>query len=335
MNELTQILMGHGGPVLFAIVFAEQAGLPLPSAPWLLAAGALSATGNLNPVLALAMTSLACVVADSIWFYVGRRGGQRVLRLFCRLSLAPNACVGRTKGLFTRHGLQALVAAKFIPGLGAVMPPLAGALGVRTGRFLLLDALGSLFYGGFYIAAGFVFRNQLQDIVATLNQLGFSTLLLTLVLVPGYIGFKYVRRRRPSIGRIHHGNARRPEPEAIDEKQGVARVIAPQGAGHILSNRTASLEREGIALALTSPASQTAGEDAPSSLVQATPCVSIGRNCRRLRQFFVARFSSSSPHDAGVGRGPRRGAAPPLPSPLLQPMEERECLVAAPPRCGL
>src|SRR5438445_5027877 len=103
MNELTQFLMSHGGPVLFAIVFVEQAGLPLPSAPWLLAAGALSATGKLNPVLALAMTALACVVADSIWFYVGRRGGQRVLHLFCRLSLAPSTCVGRTKGLFARR----------------------------------------------------------------------------------------------------------------------------------------------------------------------------------------------------------------------------------------
>ena len=30
-----------------------------------------------------------------------------------------------------------------------------------------------------------------------------------------------------------------------------------------------------------------------------------------------------------------RGAAPPLPSPLLHPMEERECLVAAPPSCAV
>jgi len=271
MNELTQFLTSHGGPVLFAIVLAEQAGLPLPSAPWLLAAGALSAAGKLNPVLALAMTALACVVADSIWFYVGRRGGQRVLRLFCRLSLAPNTCVGRTKGLFARHGLQALVAAKFIPGLGAVMPPLAGALGVRTGRFLLLDGLGSLFYGSFYITAGSLFHNQLQDIVATLNQLGFSALLLALVLVPGYIVFKYVRRRRPLIGRIEHGNARRPEAEDIDENEGVAHVITPQGAGHILGDKTGSLEREGVALALASTPSQTAREDATSSLVEATP----------------------------------------------------------------
>jgi len=60
MNELTQFLISQGGPVLLAIVFVEQAGLPIPSALWLLAAGAPSATGKLNPVLALATTALAC-----------------------------------------------------------------------------------------------------------------------------------------------------------------------------------------------------------------------------------------------------------------------------------
>src|SRR5437762_8618507 len=42
---------------------------------------------------------------------------------------------------------------------------------------------------------------------------------------------------------------------------------------------------------------------------------------------FWERVFASSPRDAGVGRGPRRGAAslnvPPLPGPLLHPMEER------------
>src|ERR1051326_5368916 len=116
MNDITQFLVNHGGPVLFAIVFAEQAGLPLPSAPWLLAAGALSAGGKLNPALAIGLTSVAALLADSAWFYIGRRGGQRVLRLFCRLSLARHSCVGRTKGLFARYGLLALVVAKFLPG---------------------------------------------------------------------------------------------------------------------------------------------------------------------------------------------------------------------------
>src|SRR5712671_2364341 len=196
MSDTMQFLVNHGAPLLFAIVFAEQAGLPLPSAPWLLTAGALAASGKLNPALAIGVTALAAVMADLLWFYIGRRGGQRVLRLFCRLSLARNSCVGRTKGLFARHGLRTLVAAKFLPGLGAVMPPLAGALGMRMSRFLLLDGLGSLFYGTFYVLAGFLFHNQLGQAIAMLNKLGFSALLLAPALVIGYISFKYARRRK-------------------------------------------------------------------------------------------------------------------------------------------
>src|SRR6266478_3095056 len=196
MSDTMQFLVSHGAPLLFAIVFAEQGGLPLPSAPWLLTAGALSASGKLNPALAVGVTALAAVMADSLWFYIGRRGGQRVLRLFCRLSLARNSCVGRTRGLFERHGLQTLVAAKFLPGLGAVMPPLAGALGMSTIRFLLFDGLGALFYGTFYVVAGYLFHNQLGQAMAVLNQLGFSALLLAMALVTGYIAFKYARRRK-------------------------------------------------------------------------------------------------------------------------------------------
>src|SRR5439155_22025914 len=40
MNEALEFLVRHGAAVLFAAVFVEQIGIPLPAAPWLLAAGA-------------------------------------------------------------------------------------------------------------------------------------------------------------------------------------------------------------------------------------------------------------------------------------------------------
>ena len=151
------------------------------------------------------------------------------------------------------------------------MPPLAGALGIPTGRFLLLDGLGSLFYAGFYIGAGFLFHNQLQEMMAMLNQLGFSALLLALVLVPGYIVFKYVRRRRHLVGPIHHRNARETEADAIEGNEGVARMIATQRTGHIVGDKTGALSRESVVLSLTSTTSQSTRDDATSSLVQTAP----------------------------------------------------------------
>jgi membrane protein DedA with SNARE-associated domain len=261
-----QFLVSHGAPLLFAIVFAEQAGLPLPSAPWLLTAGALAASGKLNPALAVGVTALAAVMADSLWFYIGRRGGQRVLRLFCRLSLVRNSCVGRTRGLFERHGLQTLVAAKFLPGLGAVMPPLAGALGMATGRFLLFDGLGSLFYGSFYIIAGFLFHSQLRQAMALLNQLGFSALLLAVALVGGYVAFKYVRRRK-ALNRV----ARRKNPE--NAKTGVAFGVPSvitgntyHDAASLPAENLSGLELQNVALSVTSSPSQPLGARAAAPL---------------------------------------------------------------------
>ena len=264
MSDITQFLVRHGAPVLFAIVFAEQAGLPLPSAPWLLTAGALSASGKLNPGLAIGVTVLAAVMADSLWFYIGRRGGQRVLRLFCRLSLARNSCVGRTKGLFARHGLQTLVAAKFLPGLGAVMPPLAGALGMTTSRFLLFDGLGSLFYASFYIVAGFLFHNQLRQAMAVLNQLGFSVLLLAVVLVGGYIAFKYARRRKALTSAPRRKNA---ETRETFEVPSIATIGFYHGAERLPAEALSPLEFQNVALAATSSPLQNVGARVAAPIV--------------------------------------------------------------------
>ncbi len=73
MSEATHFLISHGGPLLFGIVFLEQIGLPLPTVPWLLGAGALWAMGMMNPMVAFGATVAACLFADLIWFYLGRQ----------------------------------------------------------------------------------------------------------------------------------------------------------------------------------------------------------------------------------------------------------------------
>jgi membrane protein DedA with SNARE-associated domain len=267
MIDITHFLMGHGGLVLFAIVFAVQAGLPLPSAPWLLAAGALSAGGKLNPVLAVGLTAMAALIADSLWFYVGRRGGERVLRLFCRLSLARNSCVERTRDFFARLGLQTLVAAKFLPGLGAVMPPLAGALGMSTRRFLLFDGLGSLFYAAFYILAGFLFHNQLGQAVAVLNELGLSALLLVLALVIGYIAFKYARGRKTVSTQSRQENTDSPKAGVVDQDPAVTISGGILGAASFLPENLSTPEFQKIALAVTSSPAQQVATTAAAPLI--------------------------------------------------------------------
>ncbi|HVM50704.1 MAG TPA: VTT domain-containing protein [Candidatus Acidoferrum sp.] len=196
MNQTTEFLVKHGLPLVFAAVFVEEIGLPLPAVPWLLAAGALSAAGRFSLLRGLAVTVFACLLADAWWFYMGRHRGGRVLRLLCRISLEPDSCVRRTQNLFTRYGLKGVLVSKFVPGLGTVIPPLAGMTGIRMERFLFVDGLGSLLYGGCWICLGYFFSGQIQQTGAALASIGGNALALLLGALALYIAYKYWQRRR-------------------------------------------------------------------------------------------------------------------------------------------
>ncbi len=196
MNETLEFLVRHGTAVVFAAVFIEQMGIPLPAAPWLLAAGALAATGQLNWFVALSAATLGSLLADLIWFYSGRYRGQRVLRFLCRISLEPDSCVRRTQDVFTRYGMRGVIVAKFIPGLSTLAPPLAGSSGVRASRFFFFDGLGSLLYGGCFILLGVLFSRQFEQIIGALASLGNGAVGVVIGLVALYIGYKYFQRRK-------------------------------------------------------------------------------------------------------------------------------------------
>jgi membrane protein DedA with SNARE-associated domain/rhodanese-related sulfurtransferase len=196
MNETFAFLVRHGTVVLIAAVFVEQMGAPLPAAPWLFAAGALVGTGQMNGFIALGAAAFGSMLADVIWFYLGRIYGNRLLGLLCRISLTPDTCVRRTQDVFTRYGMRGIVGAKFIPGLSTLAPPLAGGSGISVHRFLFFDGLGSVLYVGSFLLVGVLFSHQLEQIIAAFSSLGSSALALVAGLVALYIGYKYFQRRR-------------------------------------------------------------------------------------------------------------------------------------------
>ncbi len=196
MQQTTEFLIHHGLPILFAAVLLEQLGLPIPALPWLLASGALAGMGKLNLVAGLAAVVVACLISDTVWFYLGRHKGAKVLNLLCRISLEPDSCVRRTQNLFTQYGLRALLVAKFVPGLNTVAAPLAGMSGVTTGRFLLVDAAGALIYSVTGLSLGYLFRNQIQQVADALASIGGKAFAFIGGAVVLYLGFKYWQRRR-------------------------------------------------------------------------------------------------------------------------------------------
>lgn len=196
MQQAFHFLLRHGYAVLFALVFAEQVGLPLPAIPVLLAMGALVGAGRFSFALALLVVVLAALLADLIWYQLGRRRGHSILNLLCRISLEPDSCVRRTENIFARHGARALLFAKFVPGLSTVAPPLAGMFHMRLSRFLLWDTAGAVLWAGAFTGAGYLFSGQLERVANAALRLGGWLLFLLAGGLAAYIGWKYLERQR-------------------------------------------------------------------------------------------------------------------------------------------
>jgi membrane protein DedA with SNARE-associated domain len=138
----------------------------------------------------------AALIADTAWYLLGRRGGGRILRLVCRISLEPDSCVRRTENAFLKYGLNSLLIAKFVPGVNAVAAPMAGSSQTAYGRFLLYDVAGACAWSGSFLAVGYIFSEQLEDVFAYGSRLGSGVLLFVLGLAAAWIGWKFVQRRR-------------------------------------------------------------------------------------------------------------------------------------------
>jgi membrane protein DedA with SNARE-associated domain len=196
MRETIDFLIQHGYTLLFAWVLVEQLGLPIPSFPLLLAAGALAGAGKFSFPIPIALAVLACIIADLLWYELGRRRGGKILGLLCRISLEPESCVRRTEDAFQNHASRSLLLAKFIPGLNTAAPPMAGMTGMRLPRFLLLDSLGALLYAGGAVLVGYLFSEKLERLAFYFSRLGNVAVVLLALGLAAYIVRKYLARRR-------------------------------------------------------------------------------------------------------------------------------------------
>jgi len=196
MNETIQFLIRHGYTLLFFWILFEQLGLPIPAAPLLIAAGALAGIGQLNFALVFGVSVVASLLSDHFWYQIGYHRGSKVLSLLCRISLDPDSCVRKTKEIFARHGARSLLVAKFIPGMTAVAPPLAGIFHMRPLRFLLFDGLGAFFWVGVFTGVGYLFSHQIEHLAADTSGMGPWIGLIVPGCLAAYIAWKYIQRRR-------------------------------------------------------------------------------------------------------------------------------------------
>ena len=195
MGAFVQFLIDYGYYLLFFWVLLEQLGLPIPTAPLLLAAGALAHMGQLNLVLVFVVSVTAALLSDLCWYQIGRLRGKKALSFMCRISLDRDSCIIHTGELLTHHGARLLLVAKFIPGLNALATPSAGTVRMAFPKFIVLDTLGSSLWAGAFTGMGYLFSSDIEYIATRLGKLGAWIALIVPGSLAAYVAWKYYRRR--------------------------------------------------------------------------------------------------------------------------------------------
>ncbi len=195
-GSLWPFFIKHGYAVLFFGIALENAGLLLPGEIFLLAAGFLASTGSFRLPLVIAFGAAGAMVGDNLSYLLGRLGGKRLPRLYCKLTLGSADCVEKTRAYFTKRGGITVAFARFVVGVRALAAPLAGSTGMTYPRFLAYDALGAFLWAAFGAGFGYLFGSRWDHLRANYHRYHGLVLIAVLLVALGYILMKALRRRR-------------------------------------------------------------------------------------------------------------------------------------------
>jgi membrane protein DedA with SNARE-associated domain len=162
---MTTLVIDHVPVILFLWVLGNQAGVPLPVVPAILAAGAVSrGAGDVASVVAIVVGAALC--ADVAWYGVGRLSGARALNSF-RRSRWTSRAMERMANLSPMHLAAVLISARFLPEANPVAAGLAGASRTTLGRYVLYAIGTSVIWASTWTAMGYVLGAMTWDRITT------------------------------------------------------------------------------------------------------------------------------------------------------------------------
>ena len=147
--------------ILFLIVFAETGLVVTPFLPGdslLFVAGALAATGGMDPWLLSLVLCVAAVTGNTTNYWIGRWLGPRVFhweqsRWFNRRAL------DQAHAFYEKYGGVTITVARFLPFVRTFAPFVAGVAAMSHGLFQMWNLIGAVLWIALFIGLGYFFGN--------------------------------------------------------------------------------------------------------------------------------------------------------------------------------
>jgi len=145
---------------------AVLAGSLLEGETILILAGFAAHQGHLSLPWVIAVAFFGGTMGDQIFFFVGWRYGDALLRRMPRM--APNA--ERVNRLLMRHHVWLIIGVRFMYGVRIVGPMVIGMSDVSARRFLIFNLIGAAIWAVAITGAGYMFGHTLKWLLADLAR---------------------------------------------------------------------------------------------------------------------------------------------------------------------
>ena len=181
--------------ILFLVIFAETGLVIFPFLPGdslLFAAGAISSTSSLNPILLFIILASAAIIGDSVNYWIGTYVGPKAFKAGGP-KFFKKEYLNRTHEFYEKHGGKTIVIARFIPIIRTFAPFIAGIGKMSYSHFLFYNVMGALLWVGLFIFGGFYFGNL------TVVKDNFFLVVLGIIfisLLPGFYEFFSQKRKK-------------------------------------------------------------------------------------------------------------------------------------------
>jgi membrane protein DedA with SNARE-associated domain len=229
--DVNSLIETAGYPLVFLLVMAESAGVPVPGETALIAGAVFSSQGKLALPAVIATAAGAAIVGDNLGYLIGRRGGRWLLLREGPFHRQRTEVLAMGEPFFERHGPKAVFFGRFLLGLRTWASWLAGATQMRWRSFLFWNALGGICWAtGVGVVAYFVGRSAEN----ALSAFGIFGLVAAAVALVGLF-FAHRRHRRSQSAHSQHTQSAqsahsRHEPKREPDGPGAQQDGPQQGA---------------------------------------------------------------------------------------------------------
>ena len=192
---MTHLLLSYGLVLLFAVVAAESAGVPLPGETALIAAAILATPKyhHYSIVTVIAVAATAAIVGDNVGYWIGRTGGRALLERWGPIRRYAERALPPGERFFDRHGGKTVFIGRFVAVLRVTAAWLAGITHMTWWRFFLWNASGGIIWATGVGLLAYYFGKAAADAVQTYGIYALIGIVVIGVVV--FIGVRFAKQR--------------------------------------------------------------------------------------------------------------------------------------------